>query len=112
MQQVVINLIRNAVDAVSGAPVREIWVSTRVVGAMVEIRVDDSGEGIDPAMMDSLFDSFVSSKPGGMGVGLSISRTIVESHEGVLSAVNREGGGASFRVALPRADGPRTESAA
>lgn len=103
IQQVVINLIKNAFDAMLDSPRREILVSTRVVGNMVEICVDDSGPGIVAGMMDSLFDSFVSSKPGGMGVGLSISRTIVEAHEGMLSAMNREGGGARFCVALPLA---------
>jgi two-component system sensor kinase FixL len=103
IQQVVINLIRNAVEAVLDTPRREISVSTRAVCDMVEIRVEDSGTGIAAGMMDSLFDSFVSSKPDGMGVGLSISRTIVEAHEGKLSAANREAGGASFCVALPLA---------
>jgi two-component system sensor kinase FixL len=103
IQQVVINLVRNAVEAVLYTSRREILVSTRAVNGIAEIRVDDSGYGIAPGMMDSLFESFVSSKPGGMGVGLSISRTIVESHEGKLSAVNCKGGGASFCVALPMA---------
>ena len=101
IQQVVINLIRNAVEAVADSPWREIIVTTRKVDNSVEIRVDDSGRGIAPGMMESLFDSFVSSKPDGMGVGLSISRTIVEAHEGRLSAENLEAGGASFRIALP-----------
>lgn len=103
IQQVVINLIRNAVEAVLDSARREILVSTRAADGVVEIRVDDSGDGIAPGLMDSLFESFVSSKPDGMGVGLSVSRTIVESHEGKLSAANREGGGASFCVALPLA---------
>jgi two-component system sensor kinase FixL len=110
IQQVVINLIRNAVEAVLDAPRREILVSTRAVDGVVEIRIDDSGYGIAPEMMDSLFESFVSSKPDGMGVGLSISRTIVESHEGKLSASNREAGGASFCVALPLAGQARARS--
>ena len=103
IQQVFINLIRNAVEAVLAAPRREILVSSRVAHGAAEIRVDDSGNGIAPGLMDSLFESSVSSKPDGMGVGLSVSRTIVESHEGKLSAVNRDGGGASFCVALPLA---------
>jgi C4-dicarboxylate-specific signal transduction histidine kinase len=103
IQQVVINLIRNAVDAVLNSPRREISVSTRAADGVAQIRVDDSGNGIAPELLDSLFDSFVSSKRDGMGVGLSVSRTIVEAHEGKLSAANREGGGASFCVALPLA---------
>jgi two-component system sensor kinase FixL len=112
IQQVVINLIRNAVEAVLHAPRREILVSSRAVDGVVEIRVDDSGCGIAPGMMDSLFESVVSSKPDGMGVGLSISRTIVESHEGKLSAANREAGGASFCVALPLAGRAPVQSSA
>jgi two-component system sensor kinase FixL len=107
IQQVVINLIKNAFDAMLDSPRRELLVSTRAIGDMLEIRVDDSGPGIAAGMTDSLFDSFVSSKPGGMGVGLSISRTIVEAHEGILSAMNREGGGARFCVALPLATNMR-----
>jgi C4-dicarboxylate-specific signal transduction histidine kinase len=113
IQQVVINLIRNAVEAVLDAPRREILVSTRAVDGAAEIRIDDSGPGIKAGMMDTLFDSFVSSKQDGMGVGLSICRTIVEAHEGRLSAANREGGGASFRIVLPLAGqaGARSASA-
>ena len=103
LQQVVINLIRNAVEAVLDAPRREILVSTRLAGGAVELRVDDSGPGIPPGMSDSLFEAFTSSKPDGMGVGLSISRTIIEAHAGSLSAANGEAGGASFRVTLPLA---------
>ena len=111
IQQVVINLIRNAVEAVTDAPRREIWVSSRAAGGVAEIRVDDSGGGIGPEMVDSLFDSLASSKPDGMGVGLSICRTIVEAHEGKLSAANRAGGGASFCVTLPLAGRARSAAA-
>ncbi len=104
LQQVVINLVRNAVEAMQDSPRRELVIVTEAVRDMAEIRVDDSGPGIAEELMDSLFDSFVSSKADGMGVGLSISRTIVEAHEGKLSAANRPGGGASFRVMLPLAD--------
>jgi two-component system sensor kinase FixL len=109
IQQVVINLVRNAVEALLDSLRQEILVSSRTVGDMAEIRIDDSGSGIAADRMDTLFDSFVSSKGGGMGIGLSISRTIVEAHEGKLSAANRRGGGASFRIILPLAGqaGPR-----
>jgi two-component system sensor kinase FixL len=103
IQQVVINLIRNAVEAVIPATRREVLVSLRAAGSALELRVADSGPGIRPEMMGSLFEAFASSKPGGMGVGLSISRTIVEAHEGSLSATNRRGGGACFLVVLPLA---------
>ena len=103
IQQVVINLIRNAAEAVLDSPRREIAISSRAVGGFVEIRVDDSGPGIEPGRMAQLFEAMASPKLNGMGVGLSISRTIVESHEGKLSVANREGGGASFCAKLPLA---------
>jgi two-component system, LuxR family, sensor kinase FixL len=104
IQQVLINLIKNAFEAVRASARREVIVSTFVAEGEAMIRVDDSGPGIAPEMRDTLFESFVSSKPDGMGVGLSISRTIVEAHGGSLSAWNRETGGASFCVALPLAE--------
>ncbi len=109
LQQVVINLIRNAVEAVAGAPRPDILVSAQRSAAGVEIRIEDSGPGIPPEMMDILFEAFASSKPDGMGVGLSISRTIIEAHNGTLWAANREEGGACFCVTLPPAakDGGR-----
>jgi two-component system sensor kinase FixL len=101
IQQVVINLIRNAVEAVQESTRREIVVSTRSVDGAVEIGIEDSGCGIAPKVAETLFEAFVSSKPDRAGMGLSISRTIVEAHEGRISAANREGGGASFCVTLP-----------
>jgi two-component system sensor kinase FixL len=103
LQQVVINLIRNAVEAVAGAPRREVLVVLRAAGDEVELSVADSGPGIAPEMMDSLFEAFISSKPDGMGVGLSISRTIVETHGGTMSVANEAAGGACFRILLPLA---------
>lgn len=103
LQQVVINLVRNAADALAAAPLREVRLAARAAGDAVELEVEDNGPGIPPAMMDTLFEAFASSKPDGMGVGLSISRTIVEAHGGTLSAANRPEGGACFRVSLPAA---------
>jgi two-component system, LuxR family, sensor kinase FixL len=103
IQQVLINLIKNAFEAVRTSARREVTISTYVAEGEARIRVDDSGHGIAPELRDSLFESFVSSKPDGIGVGLSISRTIVEAHGGGISAWNRETGGASFCVALPLA---------
>ena len=105
LQQVLINLIRNAVEAVAGVARREVLVAMCAGAGTIELRVEDSGPGIAPEMMGSLFEAFVSSKPDGMGVGLSISRTIVEAHGGTLSAANKESGGACFRVTLPLAAG-------
>lgn len=103
IQQVLINLIKNAFEAVRASARREVTVSTSVADGEARIRVDDSGPGIAPEMRDSLFESFVSSKPNGMGVGLSISRTIVEAHGGKIWAENRDEGGAVFCFTLPRA---------
>ena len=87
----------------------KVRVAMGAVGGAMELRVEDSGPGIPPEMMDRLFEAFASSKPDGMGVGLSISRTIVEAHEGSLSAENRDAGGACFLVKLPLASqGPNS----
>lgn len=104
IQQVVINLIRNAVEATEGSPEAEIAVSTGLDAGEVRLRIDDNGRGIPTELAESLFDPFVSTKPGGMGVGLSVSRTIVEAHGGRISARNRPDGGATFQVMLPAAD--------
>jgi two-component system sensor kinase FixL len=101
IQQVLINVIRNAVEAVQDSQRREIVVSTRRAGDCVEIRIEDSGRGIPAEMLGTLFDSFTSSKPGGLGIGLSISRTIVEAHGGRIEGSNPKTGGASFRITLP-----------
>jgi two-component system sensor kinase FixL len=103
IQQVVINLVRNAVEAVEGRDRKEIIVSTGVAGTAFELRVDDSGPGIPPDRLLSVFEALVSTKRSGMGLGLSISRTIVEAHGGRISAGNLPGGGASLRVTLPLA---------
>jgi two-component system, LuxR family, sensor kinase FixL len=104
LQQILINLVANACEAMRGSSRREIAVSTRITCGIVEIRVEDSGPGIAPDMLDRIFESFVSSKPHGTGLGLSISRTIVEAQGGRITAENRATGGASFRVTLPVAD--------
>jgi two-component system sensor kinase FixL len=100
-QQVLINLIKNAVEAVRQSPRRRILVSSVLAGDVLVIRVDDRGHGIPAEMMACLFESVVSSKPEGMGIGLSVSRTIIEAHGGKIRAANRKGGGASFMVELP-----------
>ncbi|HST36411.1 MAG TPA: ATP-binding protein, partial [Allosphingosinicella sp.] len=104
IQQVLINLIRNAIDALEGREVREVIISTyAVAGDMIEICIEDTGPGIDPADLDNLFSEFMTTKSGGMGIGLPISRTIVEAHGGKIWVGNRPEGGAMFRFTLPRA---------
>ncbi len=102
IQQVLFNLMRNAVDAMASAPRREITLATRVVGDMVEITVADTGPGLPDAVRTRLFQPFVTTKPTGMGVGLSICHAIVEAHGGTLLAEAADGGGTVFRFTVPR----------
>ena len=104
IQQAVINLINNAVDAVRGRPRRDVVVRGRALSDILfEIAVEDSGPGIDPDRMDDLFRPLTSTKKDGMGLGLSIVRTIVESHGGTLSVRRSDLGGATFCFTLKRA---------
>jgi two-component system sensor kinase FixL len=98
VQQVVLNLIRNAVEAMAdaGSPRRDLIVSTRLVNAMVQTSVSDTGPGIAPEVADQLFRPFATTKRQGMGIGLSISRTIIEAHGGKLWVEPNPGGGANF----------------
>lgn len=104
VQQVLLNLLRNATEAMveSGAPKRELTIVTRpTTEGMVEASVADTGPGIAPEIEAQLFQPFVTTKENGMGVGLSISRTIVEAHGGALWVEPNPGGGAKFRFTLP-----------
>jgi len=102
VQQVLLNLIRNAIDAMETAPTRELVVATSPApDNMVEISVADTGGGIAPEIADQLFQPFVTTKSHGMGVGLSISRTIIESHGGSIAPRPNPGGGTIFTFTLP-----------
>jgi PAS domain S-box-containing protein len=104
LHQVVLNLFANAVeamDSVTGRP-RELRVASERQGVKaVLVTVSDSGVGFDPKHLDRLFDAFYTTKPSGIGMGLSISRSIVEAHGGQLRAVLKEGPGATFQFSLP-----------
>lgn len=104
LQQVVLNLVMNAMDALTDAPVkqREIVIasSTREESELV-VAVADRGPGLNPETVDKIFDPFFTTKPQGIGVGLSISRSIIESHEGALWASPNPRGGAIFQFTLP-----------
>ena len=102
IQQVIVNLVRNALDALADAERREITIRTgpAEVGG-VEVAVSDTGPGIAPDIEKRLFRSFVTTKPDGMGLGLSISRSIIVGHDGRLWATANDGGGTTFRFILP-----------
>jgi two-component system sensor kinase FixL len=101
IQQVLLNLIRNAIDAMIGSRVRRLTISARVVdGRMARISVADTGAGLAPEMIPQLFQPFVTTKSDGMGVGLSISKTIIETHGGRLWAEPNEGGGTVFHFTV------------
>jgi two-component system sensor kinase FixL len=102
VQQVLLNLIRNAIDAMETAATRELVVATSPApDNMIEISVADTGGGIAPEIADQLFQPFVTTKSHGMGVGLSISRTIIESHGGSITQRPNPGGGTIFTFTLP-----------
>ncbi len=107
IQQVLINLVRNAVEAMAACERREVSITTRPAGGMVEVEVADSGPGIAAGDIENLFSEFMTTKSEGMGLGLPISRTIVEAHGGTIHAGNRGEGGARFVFTLPRAKGGR-----
>lgn len=100
IQQVIINLIRNACDA-AGGKACHIEIKTRSWRSHVEVCVSDDGPGIPAEFLNEIFEAFVSKKSKGLGVGLSISRTIVEAHGGQISAMNLPGRGASLCFTLP-----------
>lgn len=101
VQQVILNLIRNAIEAMHETSCRKLTISTaQLPDNVAEIRVTDTGPGIAPEIAGQLFQPFVTSKPNGMGVGLSISRTIVEAHGGRLWAEPNPAGGTIFALTL------------
>jgi two-component system sensor kinase FixL len=104
IQQVLLNIIRNAIEAMERQPVRTLTIAARQVDASVEISVADTGVGLATEVRAQLFQPFVTTKPEGMGIGLSICRTIVESHRGRLWAEDNPGGGTVFRFTLPTAE--------
>jgi len=104
LQQVVLNLIMNGLEAISktGQGERELLISSsKDEASNVNVAVRDSGEGLDPANVERAFDAFFTTKPDGMGMGLAISRTIIESHGGRLWATSNSARGAVFQFTLP-----------
>lgn len=101
IQQVLVNLIRNGLDAMEDSVRKELTICTALVeNGMIAVQVTDTGSGISDEMASKLFQPFITTKPHGMGVGLSISRTIVEAHGGKIEATPGLNGGAAFRFTL------------
>ncbi|HEX6738835.1 MAG TPA: ATP-binding protein, partial [Vicinamibacteria bacterium] len=108
LQQVILNLLRNASEAMAAVDdrPRQLVVRTeREDEDGVRMTVRDAGVGLDRAHAEKLFDPFYTTKNGGMGIGLSVSRSIVERHHGRLWAEPNQGPGATFAFSLPRAPG-------
>ncbi len=105
LQQVVLNLIMNGMEAMSsvGERARQLAISTRNIDPdQVQVTVEDSGVGLDPNTIGRIFDPFYTTKPGGMGMGLSISRSILQNHGGRLWATGNDGPGTTFQFTLPK----------
>jgi signal transduction histidine kinase len=105
LQQVVLNLVMNGIEAMSsvGERARELVITTRNLDPdQVQVTVEDSGVGLDPNTIAKIFDAFYTTKPGGMGMGLSISRSILQAHGGRLWATAKDGPGTIFHFTLPK----------
>jgi signal transduction histidine kinase len=105
LQQVLLNLAMNGIEAMSGVDerARELVITTRNIDPdQVQVTVEDSGIGLDPDTAGKIFDPFYTTKSGGMGMGLSISRSILQAHGGRLWATARNGAGTIFHFALPK----------
>jgi signal transduction histidine kinase len=103
IQQVILNLVVNGIDAMTNTPTenRIISIRTSRVEKFAELSVSDRGSGIPEDKLKEIFEPFVTGKAEGMGMGLSIARTIIEAHQGLIWAKNRDHGGALFRIRLP-----------
>jgi len=104
IQQVIVNLVRNSVDATQGRERAQLDVATSVSDGVATVIIADNGPGLDELVAAKLFQPFVTTKTNGMGVGLSICRTIVEAHGGGIWAEANPGGGALFRFTVPLAE--------
>jgi C4-dicarboxylate-specific signal transduction histidine kinase len=104
LQQVILNLIRNAADAMAGvdARPRQLTIRTERDEDRVRLSVQDVGVGLEPQNVDKIFVPFFTTKTDGMGIGLSVSRSIIESHNGRLWAAPNDGGGATFSFSIPQ----------
>jgi two-component system sensor kinase FixL len=102
IQQVVMNLVRNSVEALADADKRSLTLrTTRPEKAKLQIDVVDTGPGLPKEITERLFQPFLTTKAGGIGIGLSICKTIVDSHGGHLWTTPNPGGGTAFHISLP-----------
>lgn len=101
IQQVILNLVRNSIEALADCETRRIDISTARLRDRVKITVSDNGPGLPASIKNRLFEPFVSSKPGGTGIGLSICRSIAQSHGGEISFDTEAGKGTVFQVTIP-----------
>ena len=114
LQQVILNLLLNAADAMAGIEDREKMIRVQTLlegGDTVKLLVRDSGVGLDPRGIEKLFEAFHTTKAHGLGIGLAISRSIIESHKGQLWARANDGPGATFGFSIPSASGAVTDTA-
>ena len=114
LQQVLVNLVMNAMDAVADSPParRRVSISTDVGANDVEVTVRDNGTGLPTQVDGALFTPFVTTKAHGLGIGLTIARTIVDAHRGTIDGHNNPEGGATFTVTLRRSEAPEVLSGA
>jgi signal transduction histidine kinase len=103
LQQVLLNLLLNAAEAIGANDgTRRVDLTAEVdASRSVVVRVEDTGEGIDPVASERIFEAFFSTKQQGTGMGLAISKSIINAHSGTLSARPRAGGGAVFEFSIP-----------
>ena len=108
LQQVLVNLLMNAMDAMAETPParRHLTIRSEVRAADVEVSVRDTGPGLPADIVGTLFTAFVTTKSHGLGIGLTIARTIVDAHGGTIDAHNNLEGGATFTFTLPRSEAP------
>jgi C4-dicarboxylate-specific signal transduction histidine kinase len=107
LQQVIVNLVTNAMDAMADTPIgsRRLVVSAQADPRAVTVSVRDHGGGLSPEVERRLFDPFVTTKAEGIGIGLTIVRSIIAAHQGTIEGRNNSDGGATFQFALPAATG-------